>query len=57
MEIYLPIYHRSPNKFIRYEERRFDDGAGHTGVKRIAIYQDKSGKEREETAQVIWDDE
>lgn len=56
MEPYIPVYHRPPNKFLRYEERRFDDGAGHTGTERIALYQDKNGKQREETAQVIWDD-
>lgn len=56
MTPHLPIYHRPPNKFLRYEERRFDDGAGHTGTLRIAVFLDKSGKEREETAQVIWDD-
>ncbi len=56
MEPYHPIYHRPPNKFLRYEEVRFDDGYGHTGIKRIALYHDKSGKLREETAQVIWDD-
>jgi hypothetical protein len=55
MDPYRPIYHRPPNKFLRYEERRFDDGAGHTGIKRIALYLDKSGTQREETAQVIWD--
>lgn len=55
MDPYLPVYHRSPNKFLRYDERRFDDGAGHAGTVRIALYQDKNGKQREETAQVIWD--
>lgn len=55
MEPHLPIYHRPPNRFLRYEERRFDDGAGNTGTKRIAIYTDKGGTQREDTAQVIWD--
>lgn len=56
MQPYIPIWHRPPNKFLRHEDRRFDDGAGHAGTKRIALYLDKSGKQREETAQVIWDD-
>ena len=55
MEPYIPTYHRKPNKFLRYEERRFDDGDGHTGTVRIAVYQDRNGNQREETAQVIWD--
>jgi hypothetical protein len=57
MTPYHPIYHRAPNKFLRYENRRFDDGAGHTATMRIAIFKDKSGAEQEMTAQVIWDDE
>lgn len=52
---YIPIYHRPPNKFIRYEMHRFDDGAGNTGVERVAVYRDKAGAEKRESAQVIWD--
>ena len=52
---YIPIYKRPPNKFICYEELRFNDGAGNTGTKRVAVYLDKSGAEKRETAQVIWD--
>ena len=52
---YIPIYHRPPNKFLRYEMHRFDDGAGNTGVARVAFYLDKHGTEKQETAQVIWD--
>lgn len=54
METYIPYYHRKPNKFIRYEQREFDDGHGHFGIEIIAIYLDKHNKQREETAQVIW---
>lgn len=57
MTTFLPIYHRAPNKFIRYEERRFDDGAGHTATMRIAIFKDKNGAEQEMTAQVMWDED
>lgn len=52
---YIPIYHRPPNKFVRYEMQRFDDGAGNTGVERVAVYLDKNGTEKRESAQVIWD--
>ena len=52
---YIPIYHRSPNRFVRYEMHRFDDGAGNTGTARVAFYLDKHGIEKQETAQVIWD--
>lgn len=56
MEVYIPIYMRSPNKFLRYEERYFDDGAGHYGTKRFAIFTDKKGNLQEMVAQVLWDD-
>jgi hypothetical protein len=52
---YIPIYHRPPNKFLRYEMKRFDDGAGNTGAQRVAFYLDRHGVERSECAQVIWD--
>lgn len=52
---YLPIYTRPPNKFVRYEERQFDDGVGHTATLRYAIFIDKNGKQQEMIAQVIWD--
>lgn len=54
MKPYIPIYHRLPNRFSHYEERKFDDGAGHTGTERIAIYFNKKGKRCEEVVQVIW---
>ena len=52
---YIPIYKRAPNTFVRYELERFDDGAGNTGAERVAIYLDKHGAEKRESAQVIWD--
>jgi hypothetical protein len=55
METYLPYYHRSPNQFLRHEERRFEDRSGHTGTVIIAIYKDKNGNIKEETACVRWD--
>lgn len=55
IEPYLPIWIRPPNKLVRYEDRRFVCGM-YPGTKRIAIFVDKKGVEREETAQIIWDD-
>ena len=55
VEPYYPVYHRHPNKFLRYEEKRFDHGNGITGTLRIAHFLDKKGNECEMTAQVIWD--
>lgn len=52
---YYPIYARAPNKLLRYEERPFDDGYGHTGIERLAIFLDSNKKQQEMTAQVIWD--
>ena len=52
---YVPVYKRLPNQFLRYEEHRFDDGAGNTGMERVAVYLDKSGAEKRECAQIVWD--
>lgn len=55
---YLPIYHRTPNKFLRYELRKFEVVACIrvlTGTERIAIFLDKNGKQQEMSAQVMWD--
>lgn len=52
---YIPVYCRPPNKLIRYEMRPFDDGAGHTGMLRVAIFLDKKKHHREMVAQVRWD--
>ena len=52
---YIPIYHRPPNKFVRYEDRRFVCGP-YNGTKRVAVFVTKGGEMREEVAQVIWDD-
>lgn len=53
--VYRPIYHRSPNRFLRYETYQFNDGAGNFGERRVAFYLDKKGAEKSETAQIIWD--
>jgi hypothetical protein len=55
---HLPIYHRPPNKFLRYELRKFEVVTCTkvlTGVERVAIFLDKSNKVQEMTAQVMWD--
>lgn len=44
---YIPIYMEPPNKFIRYEEREFNDSVGNGGVVRVTIYEDKNGKIKE----------
>ncbi len=54
---YIPVYTRPPNKLQTYEERRFTDRSGNSGIERIAHYLDKNGKPKEMTAQVIWDKE
>ena len=55
MDIFIPIHKRPPNQFIEYQVRRFDDGVGHTGSLKIAIYRDRKNNLCEEVAQVIWD--
>ena len=54
MKPYIPFYHRSPNTFIRYEEREFTLECGKKGMERVAIYKDRNGKIKEEIAQVKW---
>ena len=53
--IFIPIYNRAPNKLLRYETNAFDDGHGHTGTKRTAIFLDRKRRECKMTAQIIWD--
>lgn len=54
IEPYLPIYHRPPNKFVRYEIVDFDHGNGDSGKYRIAHFLDKKGKAETMVAQVMW---
>jgi len=51
---YLPHYIRPPNKFLRYEQERFDDGCGHTATLNIAVFFNKNKSEERCVAQVIW---
>lgn len=55
MSAYIPYYKRPPNKFIQYVERKFSVEPVLTGIERIAVYKDKNGVEKEETAPVMWD--
>jgi uncharacterized protein (DUF927 family) len=52
---FLPYYIAPPNKFIRYYQKRFDDGAGHAATLNIAVYENKHKEIVEAVAQVIWD--
>jgi hypothetical protein len=52
---FLPVYTRPPNVFLRYEETRFDDGYGHTGIARTAFFLTKKKEEMSMIAQIIWD--
>lgn len=51
---YLPVYVRSPNKLIKYEERFFNDKRGHSGIVNVAIFKDKNGNIQEMDAHVKW---
>lgn len=56
IEPHIPIYAKAPNKLLRYEERPFVCQAGYHGIERVAIFVDRSNKQHEMTAQVIWKD-
>lgn len=55
MQPYLPIWKRSPNKFLYYKEVAFTCG-NYSGIKRVAVYLDKNNNQQEEVAQVVWND-
>lgn len=55
IEPYIPIWKRPPNRFIEYREEPFTVSHGGHGIVRIAVFETKSGKIAEETAQVMWD--
>lgn len=57
--IYVPVWKRSPNKFIRYEDRAFTLPANaygeiKSGVETVAVFNDKNGKQQEMQAYVKW---
>lgn len=51
---YIPIQHKPPNVFLRYELRPFSYPHG-SGTVRVAVYLNKNKKECEVEAQIIWD--
>ncbi len=51
---YIPIYKRPPNKFISYHFKEFDDGHGHKGKEKIAIYVDKNKNQKEISVNIVW---
>ena len=57
--IYVPVWKRPPNKFLRYEERLFAlpanaHGIVKSGIETVAIFKDKNGKEQEMQAFIKW---
>lgn len=56
---YTPVWKRSPNKFIRYEDRPFTlpanaYGVIKSGVETMAVFHDKNGKQQEMQAFIKW---
>lgn len=61
-KVYIPVWNRDTNKFIRYEERPFTLPANaygkiKTGIETLAIFKDKNKKEQEMQAFIEWLDE
>lgn len=57
---YIPVWKRSPNKFIKYEDRPFTltanaHGIVKSGIETIAIFKDKNGNDQEMQAFIKWD--
>jgi len=57
--MYIPIWNRSPNKFIGYEERVFELpknalGEIKSGISTYAIFMDRNGKIQEVEAYIKW---
>lgn len=58
---YIPVWKRSPNKFIRYEDRSFTlppnaYGIVKHGVETVAVFNDKKGNQQKMEAFVKWID-
>lgn len=56
---YIPVWKRSPNKFIRYEERSFTlrpnaTGEVLSGIETIAIFLSRSGNQEEMVSHIKW---
>ena len=54
MKQYIPIYKRSPNKFLYYSEELFNDNAGHSAILTIAHFTDKNKQYQTYIAFVKW---
>lgn len=57
--MYIPIWKRTPNKFIRYEDRPFElpknaFGEIKSGISTYAIFMDRNGKIQEVEAYIKW---
>jgi len=60
--IYIPVWKRPPNKFIRYEDVPFKlkhnaYGIIKTGIETVAVFNDKNGKEQRMAAYIKWVDD
>lgn len=51
---FYPKWSQGKNKLIRFEDRPFDDGVGHTATITWAIYSDKNDETQEMVAYVKW---
>ncbi len=61
-EVYIPVWNRTPNKLVRYEERPFTLPANaygkiKSGIETFAIFKDKNKKDQEMQAFIKWIDE
>lgn len=59
--IYVPVWKRPPNRFIRYEDRPFAlpenaHGIIKLGIETVAVFRDKNGKEQEMQAFIKWEE-
>lgn len=60
--IYIPVWKRSPNKFIKYDNRPFTlppnaYGIAKRGVETMAIFKDKNNRGQEMQAFIRWLDD
>lgn len=55
--VYIPIWKRPPNTFIKYEDRIFTNQNGETGIVTMAIFKDKKNNIQEMTAYIKWDEQ
>ncbi len=51
---FIPLWNKEGNKLIQFEDRLFDDNAGHIGVLTVAIFKTKKGEHKEMDAWIKW---